>query len=43
MTGYVDRWNPVIGKERHEVRATGRSKCQTVDCSAEWPNNVISR
>ncbi|MDP8798324.1 contractile injection system protein, VgrG/Pvc8 family [Serratia marcescens] len=44
MTGYVDRWNPVIGKERHEVRATGRSKCQDlVDCSAEWPNNVISQ
>ncbi|BBI92814.1 putative phage Mu P protein [Serratia symbiotica str. Tucson] len=44
MTEYIDRWNPVIGKMRHEVHATGRSKCQDlVDCSAEWPNNVISQ
>lgn len=44
ITGYIDRWNPSISKSRHEVRATGRSKCQDlVDCSAEWPNNVISQ
>lgn len=44
MTGYIDRWNPSISKARHEIRATGRSKCQDlVDCSAEWPNNVISQ
>ncbi|EKN4696981.1 phage baseplate assembly protein [Yersinia ruckeri] len=44
VTGYIDRWAPMISKTRHEVRATGRSKCQDlVDCSAEWPNNVISQ
>ncbi len=43
LTGYVDRWAPMISSSRHEVRAVGRSKCQDlVDCSAEWPNNVIS-
>ncbi len=43
LTGYVDRWAPMISRSRHEVRAIGRSKCQDlVDCSAEWPNNVIS-
>lgn len=43
LTGYIDRWSPSISRSRHEVRATGRSKCQDlVDCSAEWPNNVIS-
>lgn len=43
MTGYVDQWSPMISGSRHEVRATGRSKCQDlVDCSAEWPNNVIN-
>ncbi|CTT02952.1 TPA: phage baseplate assembly protein [Escherichia coli] len=43
LTGYVDDWEPSISRSRHEVRATGRSKCQDlVDCSAEWPNNVIN-
>ncbi|BBR20153.1 phage baseplate assembly protein [Klebsiella sp. WP3-S18-ESBL-05] len=43
VTGYVDDWEPAISRTRHEVRATGRSKCQDlVDCSAEWPNNVIN-
>lgn len=43
-TGYIDRWSPTLSKSRHEVRATGRNKCQDlVDCSAEWPNNVISQ
>lgn len=43
VTGYVDDWEPGITRSRHEVRATGRSKCQDlVDCSAEWPNNVIN-
>lgn len=42
VTGYLDRWSPVIGPSRHEVHATGRGKCQDlVDCSAIWPNNVI--
>lgn len=43
ITGYVDDWEPAISRSRHEVRATGRSKCQDlVDCSAEWPNNAIN-
>ncbi|EMO9494514.1 phage tail protein, partial [Raoultella ornithinolytica] len=44
ITGYVDSWEPAITRARHEVQANGRSKCQDlVDCSAEWPNNVINR
>ncbi len=44
LTGYVDIWAPMISSARHEVRATGRSRCQDlVDCSAEWQNNVISQ
>lgn len=44
MTGNIDRWNPLISKSRHEVRVTGRGRCrELVDCSAEWPNNVISQ
>lgn len=43
ITGYIDRWAPMISATRHEVRATGRSKCQDlVDCSAKWNNNVIT-
>lgn len=43
VTGYIDDWGPSISRSRHEVRSTGRSKCEDlVDCSAEWPNNVIS-
>lgn len=43
ITGYIDRWTPTISKNRHQVRATGRSKSQDlVDCSAVWTNNVIS-
>lgn len=43
ITGYVDDWSPSISRSRHEVRATGRNKCcDLVDCSAEWPNNVIN-
>lgn len=43
VTGYIDRWAPMISRSGHEVRAVGRSKCaDLVDCSAYWPNNVIS-
>lgn len=43
LTGYVDRWSPMISRARHVVRAVGRSKCaDLVDCSAYWVNNVIS-
>ncbi|MGO3395346.1 MAG: phage baseplate assembly protein [Serratia proteamaculans] len=42
LTGYIDRWNVMVSRARHEVHATGRSQCQDlVDCSAIWPNNVI--
>jgi len=43
VTGYIDRWAPMISRASHEVRAVGRSKCaDLVDCSAYWPNNVIT-
>ncbi|WP_237387337.1 phage baseplate assembly protein [Xenorhabdus sp. Sc-CR9] len=43
ITGYVDIWNSSINKSTHQIRVTGRSKCQDlVDCSAKWPQNVIS-
>ncbi|EIB7831425.1 phage tail protein [Salmonella enterica] len=43
LTGYIDRWSPALSSGRHEIRVAGRSKCQDlVDCSAEWPSNVIS-
>ncbi|SUQ01923.1 Mu P family protein [Yersinia ruckeri] len=28
VTGYIDRWAPMISKTRHEVRATGRSNAR---------------
>lgn len=43
ITGYIDRWSPMISRSRHVVMASGRSKCaDLVDCSAYWKNNVIS-
>lgn len=43
ITGYIDRWAPMISRSGHEVRAVGRSKCaDLVDCSAYWQNNVIN-
>lgn len=44
LTGYIDSWDNKISGTTHEVAAKGRSKCQDlVDCSAEWPNSVISQ
>lgn len=44
ITGYIDCWSPSVSKSRHHIEASGRGKCQDlVDCSAEWPNNVISQ
>ncbi|REF28616.1 prophage tail gpP-like protein [Xenorhabdus cabanillasii] len=44
MTGYIDIWHSSINKSIHQIRVTGRGKCQDlVDCSAKWPQNVISR
>ncbi|MDC9607266.1 phage baseplate assembly protein [Xenorhabdus griffiniae] len=43
ITGYIDIWNASINKNSHQIRVTGRSKCQDlVDCSAKWPQNVIT-
>ena len=43
ITGYVNRFQPTIGKEAHTIRLTGRSMSQDlVDCSAEWPSGQIS-
>ncbi|CNH40482.1 putative bacteriophage tail protein [Yersinia frederiksenii] len=44
LTGYIDSWDSTITATSREVTAKGRSKCQDlVDCSAEWPNSVISQ
>ncbi|MBW5810566.1 phage tail protein [Yersinia kristensenii] len=44
LSGYIDSWDNKISGTTHEVTAKGRSKCQDlVDCSAEWPNSVISQ
>jgi prophage tail gpP-like protein len=43
ITGYVDRYVPSFDKNSHQVRVSGRGKCQDlVDCSAEWSNAQIS-
>lgn len=44
ITGYIDTWNGQINKNQHQISVSGRGKCQDlVDCSANWPNNVISQ
>ncbi|WP_049605726.1 phage baseplate assembly protein [Yersinia massiliensis] len=44
LNGYIDSWDNTITANTHEVSAKGRSKClDLVDCSAEWPNSVISQ
>jgi prophage tail gpP-like protein len=43
ITGYVDRFIPGIGGDRHDIRVVGRGLCQDlVDCSAIWPGSQIS-
>ncbi len=43
ITGYVDRYNPRITADEHEITMVGRSKSRDlVDCSAEWPGGQIS-
>jgi prophage tail gpP-like protein len=43
ITGWVDRFAPIISARRHSIRVTGRGKCSDlVDCSAEWPSGQIS-
>lgn len=42
ITGYVDRFIPVIEPGVHTITVSGRSKSQDlVDCCAEWPNGQI--
>lgn len=42
ITGYVDQQAISISAGKHELRLTGRGKCQDlVDCAAEWPSNQI--
>ncbi len=43
VTGYIDRVTPSISAEGHEIRVTGRGRCQDlVDCAAVWPNYQMS-
>jgi prophage tail gpP-like protein len=43
ITGYVNTVTPSLDPRGHEIRVTGRGKCQDlVDCSAEWPGGLIS-
>jgi prophage tail gpP-like protein len=43
LTGYVDRFSPMIDKGQHSIRVSGRGKCcDLVDCSAEWPGGQMS-
>jgi prophage tail gpP-like protein len=43
LTGYVDRFAPMIDAGMHSIRVVGRGKCaDLVDCSAEWPGGQIS-
>ncbi|ARL91026.1 Mu P family protein [Burkholderia pseudomallei] len=43
VTGYVDRVVPSMDANMHEIRVTGRGRCQDLlDCAAQWPNGQIS-
>ncbi len=43
ITGYVDRVVPSISAESHDIRVTGRGRCQDLlDCAAVWPNGQMS-
>ncbi|CAJ2713839.1 phage baseplate assembly protein [Burkholderia pseudomallei] len=43
VTGYVDRVVPSINAAMHEIRVTGRGRCQDLlDCAAQWPSGQIS-
>lgn len=43
ITGFVDRVVPSISADGHEIRVTGRGRCQDlVDCAAVWPNYQMS-
>lgn len=43
ITGYVDDHQASIAAENHELRISGRGKCQDlVDCAAEWESGQIT-
>ncbi|WP_258002269.1 phage baseplate assembly protein [Burkholderia sp. WAC0059] len=43
LTGYVDRFVPSYSPGSHQIRVSGRGKCQDlVDCSAVWPNSQMN-
>lgn len=43
VTGYIDRVLTSINANMHEIRVTGRGKCQDLlDCSAQWPGGQMS-
>lgn len=43
LTGYVDRYLPVLDKTEHRIEIAGRGMCEDmVDCAALWPNNQVS-
>lgn len=43
LTGYVDRFAPMIDAGMHMVQVVGRGKCaDLVDCAAEWPGGQIA-
>lgn len=43
VTGYVDRVSSAMNANMHEIRVSGRGKCQDVlDCAAEWPSSQIA-
>jgi prophage tail gpP-like protein len=43
ITGYVDDHEASLDASQHDVRITGRGKCQDlVDCAAEWKGGQIS-
>lgn len=43
VTGYIDRFAPMIDGGQHSITVCGRGKCSDlVDCSAEWPGGQIS-
>ena len=43
ITGYVDVFAPSIDAKGHNIRVSGRGRCQDLlDCSAEWPGSQIA-
>ncbi|MDE2165529.1 MAG: hypothetical protein KGJ66_04235 [Alphaproteobacteria bacterium] len=42
VTGYVDRFMPVLDAGQHAIQVAGRGTCgDLVDCAAQWPSNQV--